>query len=66
MGARLDFESLGVRMVMGFSSGGPETVSTAIPISGHLLPVPMDVASPIISTPKEKRHGYDIGYDLNH
>jgi len=65
MGARLDFESLGVRMVMGFSSGGPETISTAIPTSNSPL-TPMDVASPVVSTPKEKRHGYGIGYDLNH
>lgn len=54
MGARLDFESLGPKMVMGFSSGVPETIITQNPPTGA-----EDLTSPR-SIYKEKRGGYDF------
>ncbi|KAH9482324.1 hypothetical protein JR316_0004422 [Psilocybe cubensis] len=53
MGARLDFESLGPKMIMGFSSGVPETIITQNPSTVD------DLTSPK-SMYKEKRDGYDF------
>ncbi|PPQ67596.1 hypothetical protein CVT25_012090 [Psilocybe cyanescens] len=53
MGARLDFGSLGPKMVMGFSSGVAETIITQTP------PTAEDLTSPR-SIYREKRGGYDF------
>jgi len=53
IGARLDFESLGNKMVMGFASGAPETIASPNP-----TPPSEDLHSPR-SVYKEKRGGYD-------
>jgi len=53
IGSRLDFESLGAKMHMGFSAGGPETI--VMPTAAASL----DLSSPR-SLFKEKRAGYDF------
>lgn len=59
IGGRLDFESLGVKMITGFLVGGPETIVTPIPRNTHVPTASFDVTSPV---PKEKRpgHNYDV------
>lgn len=59
IGGRLDFESLGVKMVMGLPVGEPETVLVPLPVITHA--VSMDLRGPSRSITKEKRHGYGFG-----
>ena len=55
VGGRLDFESLGPKMVMAFSSGVPETVTVRGPPGGELH-------SPTPTVVKEKTAGPGYGY----
>jgi len=53
IGSRLDFDSLGAKMVMGFASGMPEAVAMPVPVN--------DLHSPPRSIYNEKRQeGYDF------
>ena len=59
IGGRLDFDSLGPKMVMAFSSGGPETV--AMPSASAHAAMSLDLGSAARSMLKEKRPSYGFG-----
>ncbi|KAF9534588.1 hypothetical protein CPB83DRAFT_842566 [Crepidotus variabilis] len=59
IGGRLDFESLGVKMIMGFSAGGPETV--AMPSASAHAAMSLDLGSPARALYREKRPTYGFG-----